>query len=193
MLNITPCSTACVKLRCYADYAPVASFILNLGDVFLKYAFRPCVGEARLQDNHYFAYLDTKTWLRFVTLILPVVCYARFDAKKWSRPVTWILPVILIAITDLFMAIKAEAIEALASQCGQNDSGNAIRLYYNASHYGSVEAHYVLGNYLWYKIGIKPTYPEKQRIAMIKHCWRDAAALGHPQAQEALKQHFSKQ
>lgn len=154
----------CVKLDTYADYIPVVSSITNLVDLFLKYVFRPCVGEAQLQNNHYFAYLDTKTWLRSITLLVPVIGN------------------ILIAIIDIYSAIRAEELQGLAAHLNRpEEAGNAVQLYNEAYFWGSVEAKYQLGSRLLSGKGLTITDP-----VMAKKFLRAAAALGHPRAQEAL-------
>ncbi len=73
MLQITPFSSACVKADSYADYIPFVSTISNIVDIFLKYVFQPCYGESNLQNNHFFAYLETKHLLRSIILLIPVL------------------------------------------------------------------------------------------------------------------------
>jgi len=165
MLNITPFSSACVKIDRYLDYVPVASALTNLVDIFLKCIYRPCVGESKIQSNHYFAYLDTKPISRSIILIIPI------------------LGNILIAAIDIYGAIKAEEFEGLAADLNRpHEAGNAVRLYNQAAIFGSTEARYQLGCRLLSGTG----GINRVDRPMSTRNLRAAAALGHVKAQQAL-------
>lgn len=165
MLSITPFSSACVKADRYLDYVPVASTITNLVDIFLKCVYKPCVDESKIQSNHYFAYLDTKSTLRSIILIIPI------------------LGNILIAAMDIHGAIKAEEFEDLATHLNRpHEVGNAARLYNQAAFFGSTEARYQLGLRLLSGTGGINRVDKPMGIKNL----RAAAALGHMNAQKAL-------
>ncbi|MCH9633564.1 MAG: hypothetical protein S4CHLAM7_02920 [Chlamydiae bacterium] len=165
MLNITPFSSACVKIDRYLDYVPAVSTLTNLVDIFLKCVYKPSVGESKIQSNHYFAYLNTKSISRSIILTIPI------------------LGNILIAAMDLYGAIKAEEFEGLAEHLNApHEVGNAVRLYMQAASFGSVEARYQLGLRLLSGTGGINQIDKPMGIQNL----RAAAAVGHVKAQEAL-------
>ncbi len=88
----------------------------------------------------------------------------------------------MIAIIDIYSAIKAEEFEGLAAYLNRDsEASSAIPLYNEASFYGSVEAKYQLGRRLLSGEGLRRT-----DTVMAKGFLREAAALGHTRAQEAL-------
>lgn len=160
MLDINMISKACVKLDGYADCIPVVSSATNLIDLFLKYVFRPCVGQARLENSHYFAYLEGKTGARSVILLIPVVGN------------------VLIALLDHSSAKDAKYYEALAKQ---STSYDAVVFYLKATQRGSIEGGYEVGSSLLSGDRGVNQNTERARVYL-----RFAAARGHGGAQEAL-------
>lgn len=164
-MNITGLSTACVNFDYYADYIPIISSVTNLVDLFLKYVVSPRLSEANLKQNHYLAYLDTKKPMRCIYLLIPIIGN------------------IFVAILDIYHKIQADEAEELAQDLWKRkDYSNAFQLYEKAANFGSIKAKYQYGRCLKSGIGLKKTFPnlaEKQ--------FKNAAALGHSKAQEALQ------
>src|ERR1700733_4155498 len=165
MLNITTFSTFCVRFDQYTDYVPGFSTVTNLIDIFLKCVVQPQIDEKYLQTNHYFMYLDIKMLRRCIILLIPI------------------LGNVFAVVIDLWYWNCAEDALELAEKIGNDprSAANATLCYSIATEYGSREGLYQTGIRFLEGTGLNKKLPEEGRRAL-----RNAAALGHSQAQEAL-------
>lgn len=68
------------------DYVPVISTITNLCDLFLKYLILPRMDSEKIENNHYYTYLDLKKPSRCILLLIPVIgniIVALVDLRKY--------------------------------------------------------------------------------------------------------------
>lgn len=160
MLTFTARSTFCVNLDRCSDYIPIASSITNLTDLFLKHVFRPCIGETKVENIHYFVHLETKSSMRCVMLLFPI------------------LGNLFILLIDTWNALKAQELESLAKALDkESEAANRIQLYDQAAMLGSKEGLYQVAVAHISGQGLTKKDPQ-----LAEKLLRRAAALGHTKA-----------
>jgi hypothetical protein len=156
----------------------VLSAATTIVEMFLHYVVRPCVGEAKLETNHYFAHLETKF---FVDTTNPYNI-----SKPWKKYLIYIIPIIgniWAAWQDYNRSEQAKDHEKhfLSNPILDRDSTH----YRNAAFLGSTEGAYRLGCLSLHDMGSDDTneVPQEAMIYL-----RYAAAKGHVQANLKLRE-----
>lgn len=57
----------------FCDYIPLVSSLTNLVDLFQKCVVLPLMDKSEIASNHYYNYLDQKSFFRCFVLVIPVV------------------------------------------------------------------------------------------------------------------------
>lgn len=72
-MSVNNLSTCLVKLDYFCNYIPVASSIINAVNLFQKCVVLPFMKKSTIESNHYFKYLDQKSFGCCVLLLVPFI------------------------------------------------------------------------------------------------------------------------
>lgn len=72
----------CLSNRSW-DYVPVLSTVTSLVHLFTKVVILPRKEEAEIENNHYYTHLKDRSFLRCITLLIPVL--GNFLVYRWDK------------------------------------------------------------------------------------------------------------